>query len=479
MAPATVTGPAPHLELEDIQGLAARGYGNLRAASFLLVAVEDGAAARRSLEWLADSITPASERPVGKSVNVAFTASGLARLGLDALVEGGFSPEFVGGMVTTHKRRLLGDVGTSAPEDWVWGGPTAPQVDVLVLLYATAAAELEGLVALHVARLSGEGMRLLATLETRELDAFEHFGFHDGISQPVIEGLSKTGPWADTLRAGEFILGYPNEYGLYTPRPFVRSSMDPKGLLPAHSSQSGSHDLGRNGSYLVLRQLRQYVHRFWRYVDAAAKHVGGAGDPVARTRLASQMVGRWPSGAPLALAPEAEDERLSDANEFGYHGPDQYGYRCPIGSHVRRANPRDSLEPEPGSRKSILVGKRHRILRRGRGYGPRIDMQAALASDEDLDEERGLHFMCLNANIARQFEFIQHSWINDPRFIGLYEDPDPLVGGTTEPERAFTIQGVPLRIRLRGIPEFTSVRGGGYFFMPGLRALRYLANIGS
>jgi Dyp-type peroxidase family len=478
MAPATVTGGAPRLELEDIQGLVVRGYGNLRAASFLLTAIEDAAAARRWLGWLVESITPASDRPSEQGVHLAFTAPGLAKLGLDVSVEGGFSAEFAGGIVTPHRRRLLADVGTSAPEGWAWGGPTTPQVDVLVLLYATAASELDALRALHEARLSAEGMRLVATLDTRELDAFEHFGFHDGISQPIIEGLSKTGPWADTLRAGEFILGYPNEYGLFTPRPFVRSSMDPKGLLPAHSTESGSHDLGRNGSYLILRQLRQYVHRFWRYVDSATKRADGTDDAVARTRLAAQMVGRWPSGAPLALAPEGDDERLADANDFTYHEPDRHGNLCPIGSHVRRANPRDSLEPEPGSQKSVLVGKRHRILRRGRGYGPRIDMEAALAGDDDLAEERGLHFMCLNANIARQFEFIQHTWINDPRFTGLYEDPDPLLGSTTDADHAFTIQADPLRVRLRGLPKFTSVRGGGYFFLPGLRALRYLASAG-
>jgi Dyp-type peroxidase family len=479
MASATVTGAAPRLELEDIQGLVVRGYGNLRAASFLLMAIEDAAAARRWLGWLVESITPASDRPKEQGVHLAFTAPGLAKLGLDVSVEGGFSAEFAGGMVTSHRRRLLADVGTSAPEVWTWGGPNTPQVDVLVLLYAAAATELEALRALHEARLSAEGLSLLATLDTRELDAFEHFGFHDGISQPIIEGLSKTGPWADTLRAGEFILGYPNEYGLFTPRPFVRSPMDPKGLLPAFPRKSGSNDLGKNGTYLVVRQLRQYVHRFWRYVDSVTKGAVGIDDPVAGTRLAAQMVGRWPSGAPLLMAPEADDERLSDANDFGYHGPDQYGNLCPIGSHVRRANPRDSLEPEPGSRKSINVGKRHRILRRGRGYGPRIDMQAALAGDDGGDEERGLHFMCLNANIARQFEFVQHTWINDPRFSGLYEDPDPLVGTATEADRAFTIQAVPLRTRLRGIPEFTSMRGGGYFFLPGLRALRFLASIGS
>jgi Dyp-type peroxidase family len=479
MAPSAVSGSTPPLELDDIQGLVARGYGNLRAASFLLISIEDAGGASRWLEWLVESITSGSARPKDHSLNVAFTAPGLAKLGLDASVENGFSSEFAEGITTPHRRRLLGDVDSNAPEAWAWGGPGTPAVDVLLLLYATDAPELDTLRALHVARLTAEGMSDLATLATRELDPFEHFGFHDGISQPIIEGLSKTGPWADTLRAGEFILGYPNEYGLYTTRPFVSSSMDPKGLLPAHSTQSGSHDLGRNGSYLVLRQLRQYVHRFWRYVDSATKRMSGANDPAAHTRLAAKMVGRWPSGAPLVLAPEADDERLSDANDFGYHETDPHGFRCPIGSHVRRANPRDSLEPEPGSRRSIGIGKRHRILRRGRVYGPRIDIQTALASDEDLGEERGLHFMCLNTNIARQFEFVQHTWINDPKFNGLYVDPDPLGGATLRTEPAFTVQGTPLRTRLRGVPEFTSMRGGGYFFLPGIRAIRYLANIGS
>jgi Dyp-type peroxidase family len=316
----------------------------------------------------------------------------------------------------------------------------------------------------------------VGTLDTPELDPFEHFGFRDGISQPVIEGLSRTGPWADTLRAGEFILGYPNEYGLLTPRPLVSPSQDPRGILPSHPTGNNARDLGRNGSYLVLRQLRQYVHRFWRYVDAVTMREGGSDDPSARTTLAAKMVGRWPGGASLALAPDADDPHLAVENDFGYHRPDPHGNRCPIGSHVRRANPRDSLDPEPGSRNSIAVNKHHRILRRGRVYGPRIDVQAALAGDDDSEAERGLHFICLNANIARQFEFIQHSWIDDPRFNGLYEDPDPLIGATTQKERAFTIQADPLRTRLHGVPDFTSVRGGGYFFLPGLRAIRYLAN---
>src|SRR5262249_25336680 len=146
--------------------------------------------------------------------------------------------------------------------------------------------------------------------------------------------------------------------------PFVPASRDPLGLLPPHGTQTDAHDVGHNGTFLALRQLRQYVHRFWQWVDATAKGENGSDEAAARRRLASKMVGRWPSGASLALSPEHDDERLADENDFGYQRPDPYGTRCPIGSHVRRANPRDSLEPEPGSRKSITVGKRHRILRR-------------------------------------------------------------------------------------------------------------------
>ena len=174
-----------------------------------------------------------------------------------------------------------------------------------------------------------------------------------------------------------------------------------------------------------------------------------------------------------------DDPSLAKANDFGYFNEDPDGLRCPIGAHIRRANPRDSLDPDPGSRASVAINKRHRILRRGRGYGPRITVEEALRGDEEPDEPRGLHFLCLNANIARQFEFIQHTWVNDPKFAGLYDDPDPLVGARSGNRGDVTIQGRPVRTRLQGMPEFTSVRGGAYFFLPGIRALRYLATLRS
>jgi Dyp-type peroxidase family len=304
----------------------------------------------------------------------------------------------------------------------------------------------------------------------------EPFGFTDGISQPLIEGLSKTGPPQTTLRFGEFVLGYPNEYGRYAERPILDAAADPGKVLPP-DPDTGRPDLGRNGSYLVFRQLAQDVPAFWRYLDAAARRSDGSPDPAARTRLAAKMVGRWPGGAPLALAPDGDDPALAGANEFGYFHVDPHGTRCPIGAHIRRANPRDSLDPQPGTDKSYEINRRHRLLRRGRKYGSPLTPEEALAATggTGAGDERGLHFICLVANISRQFEFVHGTWLNSPKFAGLYDDSDPLVSPSQPYGGTFTLQSDPVRDRVTGVPRFVSVKGGAYFFLPGLAALRWTA----
>jgi Dyp-type peroxidase family len=472
VASAAVTGGAVALELEDIQGLVARGYGDLPSAGFILASIEDPARATAWLRTLVAEVTPASQRSRDRAVQVAFTIAGLSKLGLQGSGADWFSIEFVGGMTAAHRSRVLGD----SPGSWEWGGPRTPSIDVLLMLYARGPAELRAMREDHSDRLSAGGMHRIMRLGTRDLDGQEHFGFHDGVSQPFVEGLSKTGPASNTVRAGEFVLGYPNGYDLYTTSPLVDAASDPRGVLPAAPEHPSQRDFGRNGTYLVFRQLQQDVPGFWRFAASA----GEAGEQSSAIAVASKMVGRWPSGAPLVLFPDRDDESHSDDNDFTFHDPDRSGTRCPVGSHIRRANPRDSLDPDPGSMESVAVNKRHRLLRRGRSYGRRIEIAAALAGNEpgDEEQERGLHFICLNANIARQFEFVQHTWLNNPKFGDLYDDPDPIVGATDGP-RAFTIQGAPVRRRLREMPSFVSVRGGGYFFMPGIRALRYLAALRS
>lgn len=466
------------LEKDDIQGIVAWGYGHLPSASWHLLRVKDR---RKAGSWLGTTTklvtTAEGDSPREVAVNLAFAPSGLERLGLDASAIDGFSPEFRGGMTTDHRQRVLGDEGeTRAPSTWTWGGPGTPTVDLLLLLYAADEPGLAALQTKVIGDLPAAGLDEIRRLETTWLGDREHFGFHDGIAQPVVKGLRDGRP-EDTIAAGEFLLGYENEHGRRTDRPLLDRSLDPDGLLPPAPKGDGDRvDLGRNGTYFVVRQLGQDVPGFWRFADAASRHNGGrsAGSAEqAREALAARIVGRWPSGAPLTLAPEGDDPRLARENDFGYHHADAEGLRCPVGAHVRRANPRDSLEPRPGTSDSIKINKRHRLLRRSRAYGVQLTPEQALATGTDEGPDpRGLFFACVCGNLARQFEFVQHTWINNPKFAGLYEDPDPLLGpaGAT-----LTIQAKPVRRRVTSLPEFVSVHGGGYFFLPGVRALRYLA----
>jgi deferrochelatase/peroxidase EfeB len=174
------------------------------------------------------------------------------------------------------------------------------------------------------------------------------------------------------------------------------------------------------------------------------------------------MVGRWPSGAPLVKAPDQDAEALADDNDFTYRD-DPRGLACPIGAHIRRANPRDSLGTDPAG--SLRTSDRHRLLRRARSY------------DLGRDGGTGLYFICLAGDLGRQFEFVQHTWLNNATFNGLYDDADPLTGPRDPAGATFTVPGRPVRRRYRGLPQFIRTRGGAYFFLPGISAVRYLAQL--
>jgi Dyp-type peroxidase family len=470
---------ADALDLQDVQGLIISGYGSLKAACYILLEINAPQPAKKWLSTLAGTLTTGHVRSEGKALNIAFTYAGIKKLGLEPATLAMFSNEFINGMTTPHKSLLLGDVDESAPAHWMWGAPDSRPIDIVFMIFATDNDELANVYNAYAQTFAAHGLLQVLKLDTVDLGNKEHFGFHDGVSQPTIEGLRQAETSLNTIKAGELLLGYPNEYGLYTDRPLLKLAMDPHSVLPRDSSGSGNADLGRNGSYLVFRQLRQDVRGFWQFLDGATKNPDGSSNPTARLELASQMVGRWPSGAPLLQTPHHDDPQLASANDFTYYRPDPYGFNCPIGAHIRRANPRDSLDPEPGSEQSIAIGKRHRILRRGREYGPPLDPAELLsvkkASSEDQD--RGLHFLCLNANISRQFEFIQQTWANNPHFNQLYDDADPIIGTHCPRGGTFTIQAKPVRKRLTGLPRFVTVVGGAYFFMPGIRAIRYLANL--
>ena len=474
---------AKTLQLDDIQGLIVRGYGALPAACYLLIKCKDHHLAVPWLQKLIGQITFADSVVHQQAINIALTYHGLSKLHLDESILQGFSDEFRSGMRTPHKQHILGDEGESGPEHWLWGGPATADIDLLLFCYAKNTTALNKLSSTLLSDMTDHGLELIAQLDTETLlDAKEHFGFRDSIGQPYIGEFDRhkqTRP--NPVPLGEILLGYPNGYDDYTKRPLVAPQKDPDNLLETDPQGSTAHDLGFNGTYLVFRQLSQDVPGFWRNMDKQARQMSSKlSDPIA---LAAKLVGRWPSGTPLVQSPDLDDPDRTDKDNFNYHASDKDGLKCPLGAHIRRTNPRDSLPPEPGSEKSIAFSNRHRLLRRGRAYGKPFDKSMDPKKfildlkRETAPASRGLHFICLNANIGRQFEFVQHTWGNNPNFNGLYRDTDPIIGvrfANNRHQDQFTIQQAPSRIQLQGLPTFVKTRGGGYFFVPSYRALSYL-----
>lgn len=458
------------LEKEEIQGLVFSGYPKNDAGAYLFLRVVDATRARAWLRSLLSDLTFGERADHGPSLNVAFSAPGLGALGLDDESLGSFPPEFREGLREpddTARPRILGDVGDSAPSKWLWGGPSQPHVHVMLMLFGTEptfATKLEQ----HRQRFAGALTEVYARSTISLPERREHFGFVDGISQARIEGQAPRGDGHDAIKAGELILGYENEFGQVPGSPSVAAEPAARKHL-ALAAGSERADLGRNGTFMVVRQLEQDVAAFWRSMAEHSKTPEGQVDHDQAVWLASKCVGRWPSGAPLVRSPEHDDPQWSNDNNFDYRD-DREGFKCPIGAHIRKANPRDSLEP--GRAESLKATRRRRILRRGRAYGEPL----ARFESEPERKERGLFFICLNTNIRRQFEFIQQSWLNNEKFGRLYEDQDPIVGDQTPGVGAtFTIPVRPLRRRLVGLERFVHVRGGEYFFLPSRSALAFLS----
>ena len=494
------------LDFDDVQGLVRFAFGKMHRAYFYLVLVRDVAAARA---WLLNAhITTARELspPPSTALQVAFTAEGLKALGVSREAIEGFAPEFVSGMAGDESRsRRLGDIGKNAPSEWRWGRvDRAPHLAVMMYGKEGAMDECE-------AGFKGPSwdtaFEVLDRLETSHLGEVEPFGFVDGISQPVVdwEGNRKLHgdqlKYSNVVSLGEFLLGYSNEYNEYTDRPLLNAtSKGAADLLPA-LDQPQLKDLGRNGTYLVMRQLEQDVRGFWQFVEKAAE-----GNADKRTRFAEAMVGRTLKGAPLVplldqpIPGIGDDDKDRAYNQFTYDS-DPIGARCPLGSHIRRANPRNADFPNPvkgmishllqtfgfgrkSVRDDLMSSTRfHRLLRRGREYGDRLTPEDALQDKPDTSVH-GLHFICINSNIARQFEFVQGAWLMSTKFNGLSEESDPLMGnrepvrGCPDPDMYSIPNGNGLRERCAGLPQFVTVRGGAYFFLPSLRALRYFATVG-
>ena len=492
---------AREVDYPDVQGLVRFGYKPMPEAAYVLLRIRSAGAARAWLQAAPIASAATVKPPPSTAIQIAFTAPGLEALGVPAAVVAGFSGEFLGGMTDASRARRLGDVGSSAPSQWEWGAPT--RMPHLVVMFFAGQGQLEALVKHSAGPEWNEAFDVVRWLPTADLDGIEPFGFADGISQPEVDwagrrvASAKQVVYNNAVALGEVLLGYRNEYGRYTERPLVDADSDSAALLAAEDAPD-KKDVGLNGTYLVMRQLQQDVRGFWQFVNRAA-----GGNWADAEKLAAAMVGRTRAGDPLVpteqrvvagLEPEPGQARL---NRFTFDG-DPAGETCPFGAHIRRANPRNADFPghETGLGQLIAalgLGRKdfrydltssvrfHRIVRRGREYGPALSPSDALRPAPADDPERGLYFMCVNANICRQFEFLQNAWLMNTKFNAMTGESDPLVGNReaiagcpatadfTMPEKG----GV--RRRVSGMPKFVTVRGGAYFFLPSLRALRYFA----
>jgi Dyp-type peroxidase family len=455
------------LERDDIQGDILRAYGNdYDRTSYLFVRIADVVRGRAWLGGLADRVTSAAPWTAGKpetTVNVAVTHAGLVALGVPAAALDSFSEEFRQGMA--GRADLLGDSGDSGPSRWESGLGTGA-AHVLLTINAKTPEHLEALLLEFEEDMRDTGVERVHVQHARMLrDAREHFGYADGFAQPAVEGDSDerapgggvalgNGRWR-ALAPGEFILGYPDE----------DTRVDSQRRLPSMPVDP----LGRNGTYMVWRKLYQDVALFRRTLrDAAERYPAGDEET-----LRAKVVGRWPNGTPIVTSPdrpvEGFDASTPGANDFRYLDADADGRRCPIGAHVRRANPRDGLGWK-GLDGSGLLTFRHRVIRRGMPYGPSLPAGVL----EDDAQDRGLVFVCFNASLSRQFEGIQVQWLNDGNIMHLGHDKDFLLGdaGTTG---KMTVHGAP-PFFLAPQRAFVLTRGGEYLFVPGLRALRAIAD---
>jgi Dyp-type peroxidase family len=439
------------LELDDIQSGALHPRPSPYVGTYLLLRIDDRDAGRelvRRLYSLVDSGRPTPDPSCDAWITVAFTHNGLKALGVPRESLDSFAPEFREGMAA--RAAELGDVGESSPANWEKPLGTR-DVHVALAALSPDATRLE--TALERARRAHQelpGVELIWRQDCYQLPTGRtSFGFKDGIGQPTVEGSGIRGSESQgrPIKAGEFILGYPDETGSLPPMPTPEV-------------------LGRNGTYLVFRKLHTRVAAYRAYLRAKAAN------REEEAMLAAKMVGRWPSGAPLTLAPECDDPGLgadSDRNNDFSYADDLRGFKCPAGAHARRANPRDALDHEM----SVDV-RLHRMIRRGTSYGPMLP-EGVL---EDDGADRGIVFVFAGAHIKRQFEFVKTQWLNDGIFIGAPAEKDPLVG-PNDGSGMLTIPQRPIRRRLRDLPPFVVTRGGEYCFAPGLRALRWLGELGT
>lgn len=428
---------------------------------------------------------------LGCFANIAFSFQGLVHLGLPRTVLGQFPLAFREGMA--GRAAFIGDNGVDAPEQWCGFYGTRHIHGMLALNYMPwyraeydyrfanfkppahwskkdQKAHFRILDACWQSLGNVSGIEILQQEEAHviryESRLKEHFGFDDGISQPKIaharqsyravgKKRSDKADW-EPLATGEFVLGYLDELDTNNRKLSGEDVENPRLPMPKAPLERAYHQLTMNGSFLAYRKLEQDVKGFRAFCDD-----NGGND------LAEKLVGRTLAGAPLGT-----QRGTLENNEFDF-GDDPEGKQCPFASHVRRVNPRLTLNR--GVNEGTIRVDQHRIVRRGMAYGPFI--QPGIDVARASKAERGLHFFCYNARLDSQFEFIQKNWINSCDFMRFPSSVvDPIVGNRSmDGVQLFSLNESSMPVS--GLKQFVFVRGGEYFFTPGKQGLALIAGL--
>ncbi|MDL2410090.1 Dyp-type peroxidase [Rhizobium calliandrae] len=436
------------LEVDDIQATVLRPRPHPYMGQYILLRIDDAAQGREMLRRIIPHVAPAVDwwtPTLPGWMGIAFSYHGLKALGVPQEFLDSFPREFREGMAA--RAPILNDVGENAPENWEYPFGNA-DMHIALAIYAKDDESLAAV--LEWARQSHHELPQITVVYRMDFSELpegrNHFGFRDGLHNPSVEGsgVPVHPGYGSPIKAGEFVMGYPDERGEITASP------EPEILR-------------RNGTFLAFRKFHMHVAAFRKYLREQAS------TPEEEELIAAKMIGRWRSGAPLVLAPELDDPELgADAdrnNAFSYES-DMSGLKCPFSSHIRRVHPRDALDHD------LVATNLHHFLRRGTNYGPSLPKGIM----EDDGAERGGVFLLIGAHLKQQFEFVQSQWMTDGNFIGHGTEQDPVVGNNAG-NGIFTIPKRPVRRRLHRLPQFVSVRGGEYCFMPGLRALKWMAGV--
>ncbi len=508
----------PELNLDQIQGNILAGFNKDHQTLIFIRLSDDSATARTWLGEIAPDVASTTEvqafnrlfklvngrrnsRHRGERgtveatwVNVAFTSTGLSRLGADGM--GAFPEEFVQGMAA--RAAQIGDVGANDPSTWRFG--QTQTIDGVIIVAADSAYDLNREVAREhrlLARFEGVVIFEQEGRTRTDLPGHEHFGFKDGISQPGIRGFTDSvgadpnqgQPGQDLLWPGEFVLGYQSQ------KPPSQPGYDQGAVPRTEDPDPNPGDLSpttpewtKDGSYLVVRRLAQDVPGFSAAVAEMAQHQ--TVDPAMSVEQAgAKLVGRYESGAPrepvegvatppdyAAGDPSKQFPQILDEshiNNFEYQETDATGDNVPLAAHIRKTYPRDEATIGGGEADT----QTHRILRRGIPFGK--PFRSAAPTDNpygqaDFPHDRGLIFACYQASIARQFETVQQAWANAPGFPAEGAGQDPIISQST-PTRQFNLPGGD-PVQVDPFQQWVTMTGGEYFFQPSIGALQQLAS---